>query len=100
MNNKCEVWHKRLGHPNSVILSHVINSGLLGNKDQFSSPHSFDCSTCKLGKSKSLSFPSHGSHVEHCFDLIHSDVWGISPVISHVNYKYFVTFIDDYTKYT
>ena len=100
VNNKCEVWHKRLGHPNSVILSHVINPGLLGNKDQFSSPLSFDCSTCKLGKSKSLSFPSHGSHTEHCFDLIHSDVWGISPVISHVNYKYFVTFIDDYTKYT
>ena len=24
VNNKCEVWHKRLGHPNSVILSHVI----------------------------------------------------------------------------
>ena len=72
---------------------------MLGNKDQFSSPLSFDCSTCKLGKSKSLSFPSHGSHAEHCFYLIHSDVWGISPIISHVNYKYFVTFIDDYTKY-
>ena len=89
-----------LGHPNYVILSSVINSGLLGNKDQFSSPLSFDCSTCKLGKSKSLSFPSHGSHAEHCFDLIHSDVCGISPVISHVNYKYFVTFIDNYTRYT
>ena len=74
VNNKCEVWYKRLGHPNYVILSHVINSGLLGNKDQFSSPLSFDCSTCKLGRSKSLSFPSHGSHAEHCFDLIHSDV--------------------------
>ena len=84
-----------------ILLSYcVINSGLLGNKDQFSSPLSSDCSTCKLGKSKSLSFPFHGSHTEHCFDLIHSDVWGISPVISHVNYKYFVTFIDDYTKYT
>ncbi|KAJ0011031.1 hypothetical protein Pint_33410 [Pistacia integerrima] len=100
VNNKCEVWHKRLGHPNSAILSHIINSGLLGNKDQFSFPLSFDCSTCKLGKSKSLSFPSHGSHANRCFDLIHSDVWGISPVISHANYKYFVTFIDDYTKYT
>ncbi|KAJ0046336.1 hypothetical protein Pint_05309 [Pistacia integerrima] len=100
VNNKCEVWHKRLGHPNSAILSHIINSGLLGNKDQFSFPLSFDCSTCKLGKSKSLSFPSHGSHANRCFDLIHSDVWGFSPVISHANYKYFVTFIDDYTKYT
>ena len=99
MNNKCEVWHKRLGHPNYVIFSHVINFGLLGNKDQFYSPLSFDCSTCKLGKSKSLSFPSHGSHAECCFYLIHNDVWGISPIISHVNYKYFVTFIDDYKKY-
>ena len=100
VNNKCEVWHKRLGHPNYVILSHVINSSLLGNKDQFSSPLSFDYSIRKLGKSKSLSFPSHGSHAKHCFDLIYSNVWGISLVISHVNYKYFVTFIDDYTKYT
>ena len=32
--------------------------------------------------------------------MIHSDVWGISPIISHANYKYFVTFIDDYSKYT
>ena len=32
--------------------------------------------------------------------MIHSDVWGITPVISHANYKYFVTFIDDYSKYT
>ncbi|KAJ0007107.1 hypothetical protein Pint_30529 [Pistacia integerrima] len=38
VNNKCEVWHKRLGHPNSAVLSHIIISGLLGNKDQFSFP--------------------------------------------------------------
>ena len=72
----------------------------MGNKDQFSSHLSIDCSTCKLGKSKCLSFPSHGSRAESCFDLIHSDVWGITPVISHAKYKYFVTFIDDYNKYT
>ena len=27
-------------------------------------------------------------------------MWGINPVISHAEYKYFVTFIDDYNKYT
>ena len=95
-----EVRHKRLGHPNFVVLSHLVNFGFLGNKDQFSSHLSVDCSTCKLGKSKSLSFPSHGSCTESCFDLIHSDVWGIKPIISHAKYKYFVTFIDDYSKYT
>ena len=100
VNKQSEVWHKRLGHPNSVVLSHLVNFGFLGNKDQFSSHLSIDCSTCKLGKSKSLSFPSHGSRAESCFDLIHSDVWGITPVISHAKYKYFVKFIGDYNKYT
>ena len=74
VNKQSEVRHKRLGHPNSVVLSHLVNSSFLGDKDQFSSHLSVDCSTCKLGKSKSLSFPSHSSRAESCFDLIHSDV--------------------------
>lgn len=53
--NKSEVWHKRLGHPNSTILSCLLNSGLLGNKDNFSSL-SFTCETCKLGKKYHSSF--------------------------------------------
>jgi len=99
--NKSEVWHKRLGHPNSAILSHLFTSALLGQSDQISlSRSSFDCSTCKLGKSKILPFQISGSRATKCFEVIHSDVWGISPVISHAQYKYFVTFIDDYNRFT
>jgi hypothetical protein len=54
VNTHNEVWHKRLGHPNSVVLSHMLNSGLLGNKEHISKNLSFDCSVCKLGKSKTL----------------------------------------------
>ncbi|WJX59082.1 poly(A)-specific ribonuclease [Trifolium repens] len=32
--------------------------------------------------------------------MIHSDVWGMSPIVSHARYKYFVTFIDDYSRFT
>ena len=32
--------------------------------------------------------------------MIYSDLWGITPVISHANYKYFITFINDYTHFT
>jgi hypothetical protein len=95
-----QVWHKRLGHLNSVILTHMINFGLLGNKEHVSKHLSFDCSVCKLGKSKTLSFPSYGSRATKCFEIVHSDIWGISPVVSHVRYKYFVTFIDDFNWYT
>ncbi|RVW12494.1 Retrovirus-related Pol polyprotein from transposon TNT 1-94 [Vitis vinifera] len=40
------VWHRRLGHPNTQILSHVLNSDLPGNKDR--SSLSLECDSCKL----------------------------------------------------
>ncbi|KAF8403434.1 hypothetical protein HHK36_011538 [Tetracentron sinense] len=73
VHSQSEVWHKRLGHPNFVVLSHMFNSGLLGNKEQVFKNLSFDCSVCKLGKSKTLLFPSHGSRAAKCFDIVHSD---------------------------
>ncbi|XP_060202583.1 uncharacterized protein LOC132631007 [Lycium barbarum] len=33
--SKTEVWHKRLGHPNSIVLSHLSNSDLLEIKINF-----------------------------------------------------------------
>ncbi|RVX19793.1 Retrovirus-related Pol polyprotein from transposon RE1 [Vitis vinifera] len=92
------VWHRRLGHPNTQILSHVLNSDLPGNKDR--SSLSLECDSCKLGKSKTLPFPLHTSRASHCFDLIHSDVWGPSPVSLHEKFKYYVTFIDDHSRFT
>jgi hypothetical protein len=89
IQNKSEVRHKRLGHPNSIVLSRFLNSCLLGNKTKFSSHDVlFDCSTCKFGKSKTLPFPSHDSRAIKCFDIIYSDVWGSTPIISHAHYKY------------
>ena len=32
-----EVWHKRLGHPNPRILSHLLKSGLISNKEHSAS---------------------------------------------------------------
>jgi hypothetical protein len=49
-------WHKRLGHPNSDVLCNLINYGLLGNKTCSSLDLSFDCTSCKLGKSKVFLF--------------------------------------------
>jgi hypothetical protein len=74
--NTSHLWHKKLGHPNSVILKHLVKSGYLNNIHEFSSSHlSFDCSPCKLDKSKSLSFPTQGSRASACFEIIHTDVW-------------------------
>ena len=95
-----KMWHRRLGHPNSDVLRTLFNSGLLGNKACSSIDISFDCTSCKLCKSKVLPFPHHASRASQCFELIHSDVWGIALVVSHAHYKYFVTFIDDFSRFT
>jgi hypothetical protein len=34
------------------------------------------------------------------FDIIHSDVWGPSPVLSFNSHRYFVLFTDDFSRYT
>ncbi|KAF7127518.1 hypothetical protein RHSIM_Rhsim11G0061100 [Rhododendron simsii] len=96
-----QMWHKRLGHPNAKKLLFMLKFGLLLNKDHVSLQDVlFHCDSCKLGKSKALPFPIHNDITTNCFDLIDSDVWGIAPVSSHSHDKYFVTFIDDYSRYT
>jgi hypothetical protein len=75
-----EDWHRKLGHPNSVVLSHLFKNGLLGNKNVVSNG-CVSCSVCKLAKSKTLPFPSGAYRASTCFKMIHSDVWGISPVV-------------------
>ena len=78
-------------------LSPIFNSGVLNNSSR---NISFDCDICKMGKSKILSFPTSTSFSTECFELVHSNVWGIAPNLSHAHYKYFVTFIDDYSRFT
>ena len=33
-------------------------------------------------------------------ELIHFDVWGPCPVMSPIGFKYFVTFVDDFSRVT
>ncbi|CAB77909.1 putative polyprotein [Arabidopsis thaliana] len=54
-------------------------------------PNSVHFQDIKTGRSLTI--------YENCFDLVHSDVW-TSPCMSRDNKKYFVTFIDEKSKYT
>jgi hypothetical protein len=71
-----ELWHSRLGHVSIPRIKTLVSRGLLGSVS--SSP--FDCMSCQLGKQPILPFNNSGSIASTTFDLIHSDVWGPSPV--------------------
>ena len=74
----------------------MASKGLLGSV----STENFDCVSCQLGKQPALPFNSSESISTDIFDLIHSDVWGSSPISSIGGSRYFVVFVDDYSRYS
>ncbi|KAJ9547961.1 hypothetical protein OSB04_020504 [Centaurea solstitialis] len=89
-------WHHRLGHPAYSILNHMISYFQL----EFSSPLSkeFSCNACLSNKSHKLSFSVSSLTSTKPLEIIFSDVW-TSPVVSQDGFKYYVIFVDHFTKY-
>ena len=52
---------------------------------------------CQFGKQTALPFNNSVSHALSSFDLIHSDVWGPSPISTPGGSRYFVIFVDDFS---
>jgi len=84
------LWHHCLGHLSNYVLSKI-------NSVSISKP--LECEICHFSKSSKLPFNNSATHVSHVFELIHSDVWGPFDM-SLDGYKYFVTFIDDFSRVT
>ena len=90
------LWHARLGHTSSSRIQQLASRGLLGSV----STENFDCVSCQLGKQPAWSFNTSESISSDIFDLIHSDVWGPSSVSNIDGSRYFVVFVDDYSRYS
>ena len=59
------------------------------------------CSGCVLGKHHRDSFDKRASwHASVPLELVHSDLCGPLPSASFSSFKYFLTFIDDYSRRT
>ena len=57
------------------------------------------CHNCLKGKLSKLSFHSSHTNSVISFQTIHSDLWSPSPCVSIDDYKYYVTFIDEYSRF-
>ena len=89
-------WHSRLGHVSISKVKQLVSMGLL---DSISNK-SFDCVPCQFGKQTALPFNNSVPHAVSSFDLIHSNVWGPSPISTPGGSRYFVISVDDFPRYT
>ncbi|PKU68501.1 Retrovirus-related Pol polyprotein from transposon TNT 1-94 [Dendrobium catenatum] len=89
-------WHTRLGHPHPQVLASISQA----NRDLAISTSVFTCSTCKAAKSHKLVFPVSSRSNVTPLALLHFDVWGPTPTISHQGYKYYLVIIDDFSRFT
>ncbi|CAL8152273.1 unnamed protein product [Prunus armeniaca] len=69
------LWHRRLGHPSFSYMKHLIPDLFSGFKDS-----DFTCDTCILAKSHRVPYLLSTNKCTTPFTLIHSDVWGPSPI--------------------
>ena len=58
------------------------------------------CEVCKLAKHTKLPFCNSNSKSNEIFELVHSDVWGPAPVNYYNDFRYYVIFIDDFSRTT
>lgn len=91
------LWHYRLGHSASPVVRQILN---FCNIDCKSIDESNVCPSCQKAKSKRLPFQLSKSRTIALFEFIHSDLWGPSPEKSINGVRYFLLFIDDFTRYT
>jgi len=90
-------WHCRLGHPSLRIVSQVVRTNALAT---LKNKASTVCHACRLGKSHELPFHLSSSISMHPLDLLFTDVWGPSPSPSINGKRYYVCFVDDFSKFT
>ena len=88
-------WHAELGHIGHDHLKRLAKDGLLGSIDKIDFPV---CEQCLAGKATRLPF---GKAKRPCFplELIHSNICGLINVRARHGAQYFITFIDDFTRF-
>lgn len=92
-----DTWHLRLGHSSSGVLQHLKSSNaIVVNKGQ-TSPL---CESCQMGKSSRLKFFQSSSSVSQPLGRIHCDLWGPSPIVSYQGFRYYVVFVDEFSRFS
>ena len=94
------LWHRRLAHHDYNSVKHMISKQLVTGID-IKSKQAPDpiCEPCLSGKMNANPFPSSTMRASKPLELIHTNLHGPFKVRTMSGYRYWITFIDDYTQF-
>ena len=93
--NSSSLWHKRLGHISQRRIERLVSNGIL---DSLDFPDFEICTNCIKGKqTNTRGFDAN--RATNVLELIHTNICGPFPMVSWNDQQYFITFIDDFSRY-
>ena len=98
--SKSYLWHLRLGHIGYGGLEAIVKKNLADGLDIGSAKQWELCGGCALGKQTRVQFQSATTdRAKTLLEFVHSDVCGPMRTSTFGGMRYFVTFIDDKSRY-
>lgn len=96
----CQKWHETLGHMNLTRMKHMAGGITSGLSKDILQCGSINCVHCPRGKLKQSSISKKPAiRATKLVELVHSDICGPISVESLAGARYFITFIDDKSRY-
>ena len=94
------VWHQRLAHVHVDGIRGMVRDDVVEGIKLNATKNVSRCKACVYGKSTRAPIPRQGGvRAKGVLDLVHTDVCGQMPEASLGGSRYFVSFVDDHSRY-
>jgi len=97
LTDKTTLWHHRLGHASDNVHKCIASQfpviSYKFNKD-------LPCDTCHYSKQKRLPYNISTTQSSKIFEILHVNIWGPYSISSISGHEYFLTLVDDYSRFT
>ncbi|KMQ89262.1 retrovirus-related pol polyprotein from transposon tnt 1-94 [Lasius niger] len=98
--NDNNIWHRRFCYVSNNNIEKLAKRNKVRGLNNIKIDK-YDCNACNIGKStKSACKKIKGKQSNDVCELIHSDLCGPMPVKSLSGNRYFITFVDDFSRKT
>lgn len=93
-----EKWHRILGHANFAKLKEMCRHKVLDGLPEKLDESYVQCEICLMNKMSNLPFENNRRRATELLEIVHTDVNGPITPTGRDGKRYFVSFIDDYSR--